>query len=362
MSEPSENNGHSSAGPGLDLSTADIPEALPSPALAQLTRDILDDIFYNIIYDIVSKVHREEKVARGLSAAILVRSLAENQTGTSEGSSEKENGAVENGNVVDNQTGTKPVKAETEGAIYEDGKVYLKGNPLDTTDEIICPDCRLPRLLYPVIGEGSRPVPDPNKEYCRKRPPVRLEKRDVHGRPYAIEKATKKKKTAAPASPNPSPPSSPSTPHTGVPGSSSSLLGQLPGKSYVPSVKCPNCPRYFFLTRIAQHLDRCLGLSARQASRNRTPMDSSFSTPAPTTAATTASTTTSSQSATGTAAPGAVARKRPGEEEGGKSVGTGVGAVKKKKKPPVGPSKLKSAASVNSSSSSSTPAGKTAKE
>lgn len=278
-------------------------------------------------------MHREEKIARGVSAAVEVRDLAEKQTSSND--TANTNGTATANGTTENENSTaadapKP-RVETKAAIYQDGKVHLKGNPLDTITEILCPDCHLPRLLYPLFGEGSRAIPNLSKEYCRKQPPMRLDKRDVHGRPYAIEKATKKKKNA-PASPNASPPSSPSS----TPAAAS--LKQLPGKTYVPSVKCPNCPRYFFLTRIAQHLDRCLGLSARQASRNRTPMDSGFSTPAP------GANVNVNGTAPGTTAAVMKKRAREGDDEGG------AGGPKKKKKPPVGLSKLKTGMSANTSS------------
>jgi hypothetical protein len=277
-------------------------------------RDILDDVIYNIIYDIVGKVHREEKVARANTASVLARDLAEKELAAREAAA-TENGDNDQAGVVDNKEADNlSLTVETDGAIYQNGQVFLRGNPLETVKEIICPDCRLPRLLYPFFGEGARPVPESNREYCRKRPAVRLPGRDVHGRPYAIEKATKKKKTAA----SPSPPSSPSTPHAAT-----ASLEQLPGKTFVPSVKCPNCPRYFFLTRIAQHLDRCVGISTR-SSRNRTPLESGLSTPVPQAA-----------SAAG------VTRKRirgpDGEEEA-------VPTPNKKKKKPAGPSKLRNMA------------------
>jgi hypothetical protein len=46
----------------------------------------------------------------------------------------------------------------------------------------------------------------------------------------------------------------------------------------IPTTKCPICPRYFIMTRLAQHLDRCLNLSGRGAGmRNKTPTDSGAS-------------------------------------------------------------------------------------
>lgn len=190
---------------------------------------------------------------------------AERQNGTSD--------APTAAGLEENDQPKKELNFETDSAIYNNGMVYLKGNPLDTVEEILCPNCQLPRLLRPGYGEGAS-HPDLTKEYCRKRPAVIVPGRDVHGNLFAVEKITKKKKNQpAQETPGSSPP----------PASTSGwnpLLQAKPEKVYVPTTKCPNCPRYFLLTKSAQHLDRCLGISTRQ-SRTRTPLDSNVSTPAP---------------------------------------------------------------------------------
>ena len=195
------------------------------------------------------------------------------------------------------------VRVETDGAVFEGGKAFLKGNPLHTTKEIICPECGLPRLLYPVVGKGSRPPPDPYREYCQKQPLIVKPGHDVHGNPFATDKLNSKKKkqqnnTTATNTPASSPPTTPdgSFKQTGA------------DKVSFPSVKCPNCPRYLVVTRVAQHLDRCLGLSGR-GNRNKAQLDGN------------------STSSSTTAAP---KRLHPaGDDE--------TGGVKKKKK--LGPSK-----------------------
>lgn len=176
-------------------------------------------------------------------------------------------------------------KVITPGAIYEDGKIYLKGNPLQTTPEILCPNCKLPRLLHPTTGNGAQPIPDPSKEYCTKRPFIDKPGHDIHGNPFPTDKAAPKnakprKNGKAPV--KTSPPSSSDT-ITGTPPD-----GEKEETAVVsfPTVKCPNCPRYLIVTRIAQHLDKCIGLSGRQSSRNamkrmtETPIDSRAGTPA----------------------------------------------------------------------------------
>ncbi|KAM5473390.1 hypothetical protein MauCBS54593_002184 [Microsporum audouinii] len=308
------------AGPEKGKEAADS-GSMSSTDIAKFTRQILDDTFYNIIHDIVAKVHKEEKVARQQSAVVTARQLAEESTKLKD-SGEEQHGTADAGTSASHEhiLKTRAVRLETESAIFDSGKVYLKGNPLEKVKEIICPNCRLPRLLYPAFGEGSRPV-DPNREYCRKQPPVNIHGRDVHGHLFAVEKITKKKKTQpASGTPGSSPPSIPETPGPNP------LLQPKQDKIYVPTTKCPNCPRYFLLTKSAQHLDRCLGISTRQ-SRIRTPITGSDAgTPGP------------SQPAN------ARKRVREGEEET-------AGPVKKKKdfghttklksQKPAAPSKLK---------------------
>ncbi|KAL9065180.1 MAG: hypothetical protein Q9157_007567, partial [Trypethelium eluteriae] len=82
------------------------------------------------------------------------------------------------------------VKLDTPGAIYDNGKITLKGNPLKTTTEILCPACHLPRLLYPTTGPNSRP-PDPTKQYCTRHPFIQKPGHDIHGQPFAGDADTK---------------------------------------------------------------------------------------------------------------------------------------------------------------------------
>src|SRR2546423_783565 len=76
-----------------------------------------------------------------------------------------------------------PPVATTPAATWESGKVYLKGNPLQTTPEILCPHCKLPRLMYPISGKGAQ-TPDLTKEYCMLYPWVQRPGHDVYGNPF----------------------------------------------------------------------------------------------------------------------------------------------------------------------------------
>ena len=189
----------------------------------------------------------------------------------------------------------------TPGAIVENGKAYLRGNPLRTTPEILCLSCKLPRLLHPTTGKGSRPIPDPSKEYCAKRPFICKPGHDIHGNPFPTDKVVAKplkarKNENGKASETKTSPLSSSDTLTASPPDAdkdkSSITAEQQKEQVAPitfpTVKCPNCPRYLIVTRIAQHLDKCLGLSGRQSSRNamkrmtETPRESRAGTPSAT--------------------------------------------------------------------------------
>ncbi|KAJ5612129.1 hypothetical protein N7510_005323 [Penicillium lagena] len=211
----------------------------PAGTIAKVSTDILNETFHNIIHDLVSKVHREEKIARMRSAVTVARQKAEATVDVSDenGVDPKKEEVVEQKNVAD-------LQLETEGAIFDRGKVFLKGNPLHTTKQIICPECRLPRLLYPPTGSNAVPPPDPHAEYCQNQPLVTVPGHDVHGKLFSVMPNPKKKKED----------------------------DTIPT---VPTNKCPICPRYFVISRLAQHMDRCMNISGRGSARNQTPTDSS---------------------------------------------------------------------------------------
>ena len=182
---------------------------------------------------------------------------------------------------------------ETDGATIKEGKAYVKGNPLQTTKNIICPSCKLPRLLYPRVGYGAREPPDPNQQYCKNEPPINIDKHDVHGQ---RKKGTKlkgpakgKQKKNEPQSPGSSNGSTPPTP-TG---------SSFPSESFefktidLPSAKCPNRDsalgdHWKPVTIMASHLngncflkrDRAAGREA-VAKMSGTPADSRATSPKP---------------------------------------------------------------------------------
>ncbi|CAG7927383.1 unnamed protein product [Penicillium olsonii] len=220
----------------------------PAGTIAKVSSDILNETFHNIIHDLVAKVHREEKVARMRSAVVVARQKAEEEAILPEETASKTSVDTKREIVLDHKK-LSGMHMETDAAIYDRGKVFLKGNPLQTVKEVICPDCRLPRLLYPTAGASCKAPPDADVEYCSNRPLITKPGHDVHGKLYAIMPNPKKKK-----------------------GDRDSTIPEM------PTTKCPLCPRYFLMTRLAQHLDRCMNLSGRGAgTRNKTPTDSGAS-------------------------------------------------------------------------------------
>jgi ribonuclease P/MRP protein subunit POP1 len=164
--------------------------------------------------------------------------------------------------------------AETSAAKYENGRVLLKGNPLKTTPEITCPHCKLPRLMHPIMGKGMQ-HPDLTKEYCMLYPWVQRSGHDVYGNPFPTDMAKSKKERELIKQQQ----KNADKESVGTPGSQDTEMAggdtkeiklNTGGKpaSYIPWHTCPNCKRSLLITRFAQHLEKCLGISGRQSSRN----------------------------------------------------------------------------------------------
>ena len=181
---------------------------------------------------------------------------------------------------------------ETNSAIYKNGELTLKGNSMNTVKKVLCPNCGLPRLMYPRVGFNSRPVPDPNQQYCKNEPAIILDKHDVHGqrkkgvKMKGQQKSKNKKKTEA-ASPASSEKSETLTPST----------SSVPNESFefkeieYPAAKCPNKESHLgdhwkAVNVFATHLngscwlkrDRAAGRDA-VAKMSGTPRDSRASSP-----------------------------------------------------------------------------------
>ena len=177
------------------------------------------------------KTHREEKTARATTAAIRVEKLASDASDSSTPDSRPD------------------VRVETDAAIYDEGKVSLKGNPLQTTNEILCPKCHLPRLQHPTDGKGAR-KPDPTIIYCKKHPYIDKAGCDIYGQSWVGPGPGRgKKKKDMEKKDDPPPDQRP------------------PNVLSFPSATCSKCKRCILVTRLNNHMGSCIGNSGRNASR-----------------------------------------------------------------------------------------------
>jgi hypothetical protein len=205
---------------------------------------------YNIVHDLLLNVHREEKIARANTAAIIVEEKVEKQIGCS----------------LDEQHGD-PGIVETEAAKYTYGEVVLKENPLKTVHEIRCPKCHLPRLLHPTDGNGAK-RPEPGVEYCKKRPFIEKPYHDIYGQTFVPEgpgRGKKKKDMINPLL---------QTTKEGTPSGSQESPGASPPPNEGPAkpipfphAKCHNCNTFLPIKRMNNHMVKCIGGGGRDSSR-----------------------------------------------------------------------------------------------
>jgi len=213
------------------------------PSLAQIAQRLFDDALHNIMHDLVVHRHREHK--------LLLASL-------------------------------------------------------DPSDKLPhCDNCNLPRLLDPplapkVRGTASDP-PTSTTQYCERKPWSRRPGHDIYDNPFPRSDVTgrpptKKEREAAKsnnkndnagedATQNGTAPPSPgggdnkekdkdnSKDDSGKPlekgeKKASKIDEKLKKGEYVPWHTCPSCKRSLLITRFAKHLEQCMGLSGRAASRN----------------------------------------------------------------------------------------------
>ncbi|KAI7352163.1 hypothetical protein KC343_g5852 [Hortaea werneckii] len=195
---------------------------------------------------------------------------------------------------------------------------------LDSTTKLPhCDRCKLPRLLDPPLApkvRGATSDPPKDTQYCDRKPWSRRPGHDIYDNPFLKadstgrpptkkerEAAAKNKKNAADGDGTPvseeqnqngTGPPSPS--ENGEQGSNdpgrklekgekkaSKIDEKLKKGEYIPWHTCPSCKRSLLITRFAKHLEQCMGLSGRQASRNAmakmssTPSASRAGTPQP---------------------------------------------------------------------------------
>ena len=174
---------------------------------------------------------------------------------------------------------------------------------LDPTTKLPhCPKCSLPQLLDPPLAprvRGATSDPPRDTNYCDRRPWCRVPGFDIYGNPFPRADVTgrpptKKEREAAknnkkdgndtPASneggeANGTAPPSPSADGDAGGGNdgrkvekgekkATKIDEKLKKGEYVPWQTCPSCKRSLLVTRFAKHLEQCMGLSGRAASRN----------------------------------------------------------------------------------------------
>ena len=193
---------------------------------------------------------------------------------------------------------------------------------LDPTTKLPhCERCNLPRLLDPPLApsvRGATSDPPADTVYCDKKPWCRKSGFDIYGNPFLkadltgrpptkkereAAKNSKKETDGTPASNEggeingtapPSPSADDAANNAGGPKlekgekKASKIDEKLKKGEYIPWQTCPNCKRSLLITRFAKHLEQCMGLSGRAASRNamnkmngNTPAGSRGGTPAP---------------------------------------------------------------------------------
>ncbi|KAI0008293.1 hypothetical protein F4779DRAFT_587675 [Xylariaceae sp. FL0662B] len=236
----------------MDSGKADVIKA-PDDAgsMDKLAHAVLDDLLYNIVHDLLIKVHRDEKIARASTAAIRVEKLAADTSDSSAPDARPD------------------VKVETDAAIYDEGKVLLKGNPLVTTKDIVCPRCHLPRLLYPTDGKGAR-KPDPSIIYCKKHPYIDKPGYDIYGQTWVAQgpgRGKKKKDMEKKLEQNAAPDSQGATPTPEGGTGGGGAASRPPNMLSFPSATCSKCKRCILVTRLNNHMGSCIGNSGRNASR-----------------------------------------------------------------------------------------------
>ncbi|KAF2722217.1 hypothetical protein K431DRAFT_245520 [Polychaeton citri CBS 116435] len=196
---------------------------------------------------------------------------------------------------------------------------------LDTTSRLpICDKCNLPQLLDPPLApkvRGTTTNPPKETQYCDRRPWARRAGHDIYDNPFlksditgrpptkkereaaaAAARAKKEEGTPEGTEKDGTGPNSPSRDDDdgndkkgGAPQKlekgekkASKIDEKLKKGEYVPWHTCPSCKRSLLITRFAKHLEQCMGLSGRAASRNAmakmngsTPSGSRSATPAP---------------------------------------------------------------------------------
>lgn len=253
-------------GPGiivpLDLEDPDYMDVLVNISLCHLWRSktqtnnfqahaVLDDVLYNVIHDIVLKAHREEKIARANTAAIIIEQKAASDPPSSSSSRPR-----------------TPHRIETNAATYEDGDVFIRGNPLVTTKEIRCPKCSLPKLLYPSSGIGSQ-EPEEGVVYCKRQPYINKPNHDIYGQPFPVDdvKVSRKSSKLKSSSQGSQTASQSLSQQENGSFDSTPPPSMINGRPSFPTTNCSRCSRQVPIRDFRKHLMACMGISSRSSGR-----------------------------------------------------------------------------------------------
>ncbi|KAI7498998.1 hypothetical protein KC367_g4857 [Hortaea werneckii] len=218
------------------------------------------------------------------------------------------------------ETALQNILHETILAQHREHKLMIAN--LDSTTKLPhCDRCKLPRFLDPPLApkvRGATSDPPKDTQYCDRKPWSRRPGHDIYDNPFLKADSTgrpptKKEREAAKNKKNADGDGTPVSEEqnqngTGPPSPSengeqgandagrklekgekkaSKIDEKLKKGEYIPWHTCPSCKRSLLITRFAKHLEQCMGLSGRQASRNAmakmssTPSASRAGTPQP---------------------------------------------------------------------------------
>lgn len=156
----------------------------------------------------------------------------------------------------------------------------------------LCENCKRPRLLDPPLAakvRGAAADPPSSTTYCDRKPWSRRAGHDIYGNPFLKSDVTgrpmtKKEREAAAKNNKGDDDAGGDGDGPGSPGQdgaaaapaklekgekkASKIDEKLKKGEYVPWQTCPSCKRSLLITRFAKHLEQCMGISGRAASRN----------------------------------------------------------------------------------------------
>jgi hypothetical protein len=231
-------------------------------------KDILDQILYNTIHDICKEVHNKEKLTRTISASVALE-LHTEQFPDGDWFGDYYN---HHRQARDNTSSGDIIPAwKTSSAMNINGNVNLVGNPLMNQKIIYCPDCRLPRLTDPPIGN----IPfDPSIVYCPHQSLVTIPGHDVHARPFTTTDGRTSRRKQQTKKDIHLPPSNQSQ--------DSTLSGDTPDpytspeevkkpkpirREGYPDVECKRCGWNYATNIYGRHLSKCMGIGGRASGR-----------------------------------------------------------------------------------------------